>query len=353
MINIGNDDLMNFCQQAFISLGALVEVENNNVLEVIMDDKLSDNFNQRSYLKFVSDRNLQDQYPEAEFISYGHPYLDSLINIASQKGSVTRLYLNGLPTTTGHIRDKIGHRVKFYNCKTNFLLDILERFSYCLFNFKISYLGDDKKEQIKTVVVDRFSAGVDNKLLDILNTLFVGTKCEFKGMSEGETKPLGEVYDAACGYIKNEITSTIEEMKKISLKRLSKEIMRVENYYSENEAEIRQKLSKDGLSNEQRHRLKEKLKINTLEKERKILDLEEKYKLKVNIKLLNVALIYQPKIRCKLEILDRGKSFYFNVFWNPVFKDIEPPFCMKCKSPDYEMWFDANSGLICPTCHQG
>lgn len=346
------DDLMDFCQQSFTSLGALVEVENNNMLEVIVDDELSNNFNRRSYFKFVFDRNLREQYPETEFISYGHPYLDLLINLASQKGLVTRLYLNGLTTTTGHIQDKVSHKVKFYNCKTNFLLDILERFSYCLFNFKISYLSDDKKEEIKTVVVDRFSAAVNNKLLDVLNTLFVGTKCEFKGMSEGEIKPLGEVYETACGYIKNDIIATIEEMKKINLKKLSKEIMRVENYYSENEVEIKQKLSKQGLNNDQRQRLKGKLKINTVEKERKILDLEEKYKLKVNIKLLNAALIYQPKIKCKLEILGKGNSFYFNVFWNPVFKDIEPPFCMKCKSPNYEMWFEANIGLICPTCHQ-
>ncbi|MBU0700077.1 hypothetical protein KKE26_02080 [bacterium] len=347
------DDLMGFCQQSFATLGALAEIENNKMLEVIADDKLADNFNRRSYLKFIFDRNLQDQYPEAEFISYGHPYLDTLINLASQKGSVTRLYLNGLTTTTGHIRDKITNKIKFYNCKANFLSDILERFSYCLFNFKVSYISDDKKEQIKTVAVDRVSAAVDNRLLDVLDTLFVGTECERKGMSEDEVKPLEEVYEAACGYIKNETSPTIEEIKKISLKKLSKEIMRVENYYLENEAEIKQRLRREGLSDEQQTRLNEKLKLNTLEKERKILDLEEKHKLKVNIKLLNAALIYQPKIKCRLEILGRDKTFYFNVFWNPVFKDIDPPFCMKCKSPSYEMWFDGNFGMICSACHQG
>lgn len=351
MITFGNDDLKDFCSQTFTSLGALAEFEDNGLLEVVASDELSNNFSNKSYFKFVFDRSLLPQYPDAEFISYGHPNLDMLINLASQKGLVTRWYLNGLKTTTGYLQDKVANKIKIYNCKTKYLMDILERFSYCLFNFKISYLTDDKKEEIKTVVVDRFSAAVNNKLLKALDTLSIGTECEFKGMSEGEIKPLAEVYEAGCNYIKNDISPTIEEMKRGILKRLSKEIMRVENYFLENEAEIKQKLNKEGLTNERRQNLKQKLKINALEKEKKILDLEEKYKLKVNIKLLNTALIYQPKIKCKLEIIGNGKSFYFNIFWNPIYKDIEEPFCMKCKSASYDMWFDADLGLICPACH--
>ncbi|MEW6619823.1 MAG: hypothetical protein AB1422_10895 [bacterium] len=350
MLPFGNDDLRDFCQQAFSSLDGLVESENEDMLEVVLSDELATNFDNRSYLKFIFDRKLSTQFPDAEFISYGHPNLDMLINLASQKGLVTRWYINGLTTTTGYLFKKVANKVKFYDCKTKYLLDILERFSYCLFNFKISYLTDDKKEEIRAVVVDRFSSAVNNKLLDVLNTLSLETECKFRGMSEGEIRPLQEVYQAACDYIKNDIASTIEETKKDILKRLSKEIIRVENYYLENEEEINQKLNKEGLSNERRQRLKQKLKINELEKQRKILDLEEKYKLKVNIKLLNVALIYQPKIKCKLEIIGKGNRFYFNVFWNPIFKDIELPFCMKCKSGSYDMWFDTDFGLICPNC---
>lgn len=346
-----NDELMNFCQQIFTSYGALVEVQNDGLMEVVATDEIASNFATKSYLNFIFDRNLVTQYPDAEFISYGHPYLEKIIHLASQKGLITRWYLNGLKTTTGYLSEKVAHKVKFYDCKVKYLLDILERFSYCLFNFKISYLSDDKKEEIKTVLVDRFSAGVNRKLLDILNSLSLDTKCEFRGMSEGEIRPLEEVYQSACHWVKNDIAASIEEMKKGILKRLSKEIIRLENYYLENEAEIKQKLSKETLSHERRQKIKQKLKINALEKEKKILDLEEKYKLKVNIKLLNLALIYQPKIKCKLEIIGRGKSFYFNVFWNPVFKDIEEPFCMKCKTPSYEMEFEPEGELICPTCY--
>lgn len=352
MLFYGNNDLKDFSQQAFTSLGALVDDEKNGLLEVVTSEELSTNFNNKSYFKFIFDRNLLSQYPDAEFISYGHPKLDLLIKLSSQKGFVTRWYINGLKTTIGHISDKVANKVKIYNCKINYLLDILERFSYCLFNFKISYLTDDMKEEIKTVVVDRFSAAVNNKLLDALNTLFIGTECEFKGMSEGEISPLKEVYESACNYIKNEISLTIEEMKQSIMKRLAKEIIRVQNYYLENETEIKQKLSKEGLPSKKRHLLKQKLEINAIEKERKILDLEEKYKLKVNIKLLNVALIYQPKIKCKLEVMGHGTKFYFNVFWNPIFRDIEEPFCMRCKSASYEMWFEPKFGVICPTCHK-
>jgi len=351
MLSFGNDDLRDFCQQTFTSLGGLVDTENDDILEVVTTDELANNFNGKSYLKFVFDRTLLSQYPDAEFISYGHPNLDMLINLASQKGLVTRWYLNGLQTTTGYLRDKVAKKVKIYNCKSKYLLDILERFSYCLFNFKISYISDDKKEEIKSVLVDRFSAAVNNKLLNTLDILSMGTECEFRGMSEGEIRPLNEVYQAACDYIKNDISPTIENMKNGIVKRLSKEIMRIQNYYLENEIEIKQKLSKELKSNERRQRLKQKLKINAIEKEKKILDLEEKYKLKVNIKLLNVALIYQPKIKCKLEIIGDGNRFYFNVFWNPIFKDIEEPFCMKCKSPSYDMWFTPTFGVICPTCY--
>jgi len=138
MLSFGNDDLRDFCQQTFTSLGALVEAEEDHMLKVVTTDELAANFDNRSYLKFVFDRKLMPQYPDAEFISYGHPKLDTLINLASQKGLVTRWYLNGLKTTTGYLRDKVANKVKIYNCKTKYLLDILERFSYCLFNFKIS-----------------------------------------------------------------------------------------------------------------------------------------------------------------------------------------------------------------------
>lgn len=352
MLKAENDNLQHFGQQAFTSLGALVEVTKDGMMEVVVSDELANKLGGKSYFKLVFDRNLLSQYPEAAFISYGHPALDMLINLASQKGLVTKWYLNGLKTTTGYLPDKVANKVKFYNCKTKYILDILERFSYVLFNFKISYLSDDKREEIKTVVVDRSSAAVISpKLLESLNRLIIDTKCEFRGMSEGEIKPSEEIYQTACDYTKNDISSTIEEMKDGILKRLSNEIRRVESYYSENEAELKQKLSKEGLSSQRRQMLKQKLKINALDKEQKILDLEEKYKLRVNIKLLNVALIYQPKIKCKLEITGDGNKFYFNVFWNPVVKDIEEPFCLKCKSSSYQMWFDQEFGLICSTCH--
>ncbi len=133
--------------------------------------------------------------------------------------------------------------------------------------------------------------------------------------------------------------------------RLIKDVARINKYYDHNEDELKSKLNKENLDSKKEETLRQKLQINLIEKQRKILDMEKKHNIKVVIGLINVALISQPKVRCIIRLEGKKGEIEFDVFWDPLFKVIEEAYCPKCNLPTSQLWLQPDKGVLCKACN--
>jgi len=341
-------DLHDFCKMAFESLGCLVD-SRDDCLEVLIPDEFKDEFKDRSYLKIVFRKDLLDS-SDTEFICLGSPILSSLINLVSKRGRFSCFYLDLNPVTS-NLYNKVQRKIRFLNCKSQFLEEMKTYSCYCIFNFKISYLSEDNIEEIRGLVIDLNHLGLRQRFLNSDYTLYLRDKFDPSFLSLIELGNIRKAYEKAKDCLIKEYTPTILNISKGLEKRLRKGMERVNGYYLENEEEINKRIERERIE-EKRERLYQKLQLNRLEKDRKLRELEDKYKIKVKIRLLNLALVFQPKIKAKIELILKDKVRYFNIFWDPLFKEVESAFCQGCREETEDLYFDLKSEkALCKGCY--
>ena len=341
-------DINLFCRNVFESIGCLVDLK-QDYFDVIIPDEIKGQFEDKDYIKFFYNKeNVKGE--RSEFLHIGNPLISSLINIAQNKGKFTYFSLEGLPTTTGNLQEKILRKISFPNIKAIFKTQILTNSATALFNFKITYLHEDKFEEIKTIAINLEPLGLNEKFFTSNYSLYISEKCDFLSMKD-YTKNIQRAYEIACKDLIKKQELTTEKMKLELQKKLKREMERIKEYYKENSEEVTKKLGRIGIQDKSRERLNKKLEVLRLEEKTKILDLEEKYKLRNLFKLLSIALVFQPKIRAHFDALYKDKRLELIVFWDPLLKDVELPYCYACNKQTKSLYYSKNlNKFTCKEC---
>ena len=94
----------------------------------------------------------------------------------------------------------------------------------------------------------------------------------------------------------------------------------------------------------------EKLAFAHAERERKLADVEAKYRLRIHLELINTVLISQPKITLRVRVENRYASVEPTFVWDPLLHRVEPPLCQVCGRPSPRVYLCANGHLADEEC---
>jgi hypothetical protein len=87
------------------------------------------------------------------------------------------------------------------------------------------------------------------------------------------------------------------------------------------------------------------------EEQAQLADLRHKLALRVQIKLLNVLHVIQPKLRLYVQLIPaQGSGGEIEIVFDPALQKIEAPVCPMCARPTLALALTRSSQVVCPAC---
>lgn len=378
------DFILGYCQQ----VGGLVEPPAYGVYDVLLPDEVAAHWGIGSLQRFNFDPALTTPLPlddGRESVSspsarkeggampvttlyYGHPLVETIVFELRQRPANTRLFINPPRLEKPGLRELVEKTFTFSNARPE--AGHIQRnrlYHYTCFNFKVSLVSDEKREMVVSIwmhLQGGYSlppAGIQSRASLESNhaypELMASPPAWRAGAESGENpftpEVLTDLLDRARVALLDEIAPTLESARKRSQHFLELDRARLENYYAGLQRDLEIRLSK--AEDERQPALKSKLSALHDERQSKLADAEHKYRLRLDVELINLAIIAQPKIEIDVEIKKRGLRIVRPAAWDPVRHILEPLVCDVCGRPGEGMTLCesghlAHSACLAPQC---
>jgi hypothetical protein len=378
------DFILGYCQQ----VGGLVEPPAYGVYEVLLPEDVAARWGIDSFQRLNFDPAFISPLPpdvrgesvsspaaweEAEARSvitlyYGHPLVEIIVFELRQRPADTRLFINPRRLEKPGLRELVEKTFTFSNARPatgHIQGDRL--YHYICFNFKASLVSDEKREMVVSLWMHLQggyrlpSSEIQSRVsLDPKNAtpqLMASPPTWHKDIKPGENPFTPEILtallDRARLAVLDEIAPVLESARKRSQHFLVLDRARLGNYYADLQHDLEKRLSK--AEDERQPALKSKLVALQDERQSKLADAEHKYRLHVDLELINLAIIAQPKIEIDVEINKRGLSIIRPAAWDPVRHLLEPLVCDVCGQPGEgltlcESGHLAHAACLAPQC---
>jgi hypothetical protein len=152
-----------------------------------------------------------------------------------------------------------------------------------------------------------------------------------------ESPELSVSFETLSGIIENISQSLIEDELENWHKSLRRKQQRDEDrltdYYSIIIQEIKEKIEKKHLQDEDKQRELDRIEATKMESKRKLADIRERYALKVEAQMHSALVVQLPTVHIACELIRKKLRRPITVIWNPFSKQIEPLRCEESNVP--------------------
>jgi len=223
----------------------------------------------------------------------------------------------------------------------------------------VALITDEKQEELASVLMN-LHTGQPAWELDTQEILPLESEYRLRPMHEAppawrpelplhSPERLAWLQEQAGWAVAGKLTSTIEALQQRTARRLELDRARLDAFYDDTAADLERRLARTE-DEARRASLEEKLAFARLERERKLADVEAKYRLRIHLELINTVLISQPKIALQVSVGNRYTSAQTTFVWDPLPHRVEPPLCQACGRPASRVYLCANGHLAGEDC---
>jgi hypothetical protein len=358
-------DLEQFVVDYLQEAGSLVEPPAFGVYEVLLPEAVADSWHVPAYLQLAFTDTEQKDVTQ---LGYNHPLVEQMVQGAYDHSASTRLFINGLRLDKSGIDDLAIKNWVILNARTqqqkrSTMARV--RSTYVRFNFKAAILSDEKQERLVSVLMDAHAGSrvVDSELIesqamavspDVILTSLPDAPMRWQPKDGPKLKaPLDQ--STLSSLLERAQTAVLQEMQ-AELNALQKRITRfrqldearLTDYYDTLEADLQTRLR--NASAARRPGLQDKLKAVQIERPHKLADLAERYQVRINLTLINLLVIQQPKLIQLLQIGNRSTRMEAYAVWDPLRHQLEPLHCQVCGQPGHRLYLCHNGHLVHADC---
>ncbi len=317
------------------------------LFDVLLPPELERSFG-RGLLAVAADPAALQAESHAELATPGSPFVDQLITWASARGTAARGRLPAGRLRRKGMREEVERSLLFSNCRVRYDIDepqVLD--SRCAqFNFRVTFLSDEKRERMHVVPVNLWSNQVNFALAGHLATALAAG--DDTPHAEAATVPVEQSYLTAQAALRRSVAEETGLHHKRIEKRFGVEYARVCAYYDQMAQELEARRRGDEAG--EARALDNKLQAAAAERERKLHELGEKHQLRVRARLASARLLVQAKTYFTL-LLDRGAATRrLTLCYDSLLERLEPPVCETCRRETTRMHVDTSARMLCPAC---
>ena len=342
----------------FRQVGALVEPPAYGAYEVLLPDEAAARWGISPHQKIVFDAAYQQD--DVTFLHYGHALIETIAEELRGQSANGQFFINNVRPEKPGLPSEIEKAFSLPNAKIFFIpaeKEKIRQHHYARFNFKVSLVADEKRELVLPVWMDLQNGypvtGAEIERLGILDEenqfLHVPSAPAFWNNEPAlSPKTLSALLERARQAVPHELGETLSNLQKRLARFLELDRARLNDYYADLLKDAKRRLQK--ADEERRSALEAKIEVINTERESKLLDVEQKYHLRIQLELVNLAIIAIPKLDLMVEIRKRTSTIKRTVTWNPLLHTIEPLLCDVCNRGGMTLHLCENGHLVHAEC---
>ena len=339
-------ELADFVLNAFRQAGGIVEPPAYGVHEVLLPEEMAQHWHVPTYQRLA----FADEPPaemagteDVTVLGYGHPLVDTLIEELRARPTCMRVYVNDVRLDKRGLPELARQTLAFPNAR---LSEIPRRgesaalYHYVCFNFKAALITDEKREQLVTVALDAQAGFAVPELAHIERLVRLEEESAFGHLlpapvrwlpgQQALSRPVLEgLLERATHAALDELAVPLDTLRRRAARYLELDQARLTGYYDDIARDLQRRLERADDPG-RRESLEAKLAAAEAERQAKLADVEAKYRLRVELELLNLQVIVQPKILLPVHIGNRTVEIERTVVWDPLLHRIEPLACDVC-----------------------
>lgn len=340
--------LQTFVLSYLQELGSLVERTAPGIHEVVLPDAVAHQWRVPAYQQLAFDEAVNGQVTH---LDYTHPFVETMIAAARAQAASTMAYITGLRLDKPGLAEVVRSSWNLPNSRVVERRDAVVarvRSTYIRFNFKAALVSDEKHEQLVSILMDAnagYAAPAPEPIMQAVNavqpdvlvkslanapmrwTAPDGTACT----DPLAAQTLQELLHRTQAAVLRELADPLQTLQRRSQRFLELDEARLQDYYDDMAHDLQQRLA--SAQAERRDNLEEKLRAVEAERTAKLADVAERYRVRLDLTLLNLMVIVQPKLALPVSLETRTTKLATYAVWDPLLHRVEPLACTVCGLP--------------------
>jgi len=346
-------ELADFVLSSFRLVEGIVEPPAYGIYEALLPEGVARRWDVPTYqrLAFADEATAEvTGADDVTIVGYGHPLVETLMDETRAEPACVLVYVNDLRLDKRGLFGLARQSLAFPNARLSEVERKGETAALChyvRFNFKAALITDEKRERLVSVVMDAQAGFAVPELTHVEQLARLEEKSAFEhllfapvrwlpgpGHEDGVlSRPVLEgLLKRATHAALDELAAPLETLRRRAARYLELDQARLTGYYDDIARDLQRRIeraSDDG----RRASLKDKLTAAQAEREAKLADVEAKYRLRVELELINLQVIVQPKVLFPVHIGNRTTRIERTVVWDPLLHRVEPLACDVCGRP--------------------
>jgi hypothetical protein len=292
------------------------------------------------------------EHPGAQLASFGTPFIDRLLRDAVRRGRSGLAYLVGLHLAPHDLAARC-RRALTLPAKTTLQLARVRalHFTQAAFWFQAEFVSDQKEQEIVPLAVDLHHGREVRHLDKLLERSRLAAEPALP-LPEARRAGVAEAFRLARDQVLRTVAGLAHGRARALGQRLEQQISRLRQYYDDLAAELGSQAPRGRDAEEAATRLRERREALVREQRLRVAELTQKSVLRVELRLLQVLLIQQPKLLARAEVVTASQSALpLELIWDPLTEALEPPTCPACGHPTFTLDVGRQGRLHCPDGH--
>ena len=272
---------------------------------------------------------------------------------AVSRGRHIVLYMVGLNLAPQGLDDRLRRAVTLpsgFTLKLEKLRPL--HFPQAVFWFEATFVSDQKEQDLLTAAIDVHHGRQVRHLDRLVDRTHLAEK-PWSPLAEAPHPGLHTAYPIARDRVVRTLSSLANTYHRELHERLDRQLERISRYYGDLRAEVEEQLQKARNREGDPAKHVTRLEALTREEQSQSAELRRKSQLKVNLRLLNLLVIHQPKLLLQTTVTSVGRRSATNRLewvWDPLVEAIEAAICTECRHPTFEFGVTRQGRLVCPAC---
>jgi hypothetical protein len=346
------DPLEQFLIEYVDTVGGLADAIEPQVYDVLMPDAATP---QRIALD--PDALPEHAHASAQLLTFGSALLDELIERAQTRGRIGLAFLDDVHLQPHALAQRVTRDVVLPEQITLRVENTRPLYvAHSLFWFEVTYLGDEKEQQLYPLAIDRYYGRQVRYLDELLSgERFADTRRWV--FADASIVPLDQAYLAARDAVVRTVRAEVNTRQHHAQMRLVAQTERMRRYYADLGAELAERIEKAQARGDETESLR--LRQDALQREEgvRLDELTRNAQLRIHLKLINLLHVKIPR----LFISTRVTSKQFPVFhpasltltWDPLIEKTDALVCPYCQHPTFELRVNRQGVLHCAECNPG
>lgn len=301
-------------------------------------------------LRIAFDPEALPEHPGAQLASYGTPLIDRLLGDAVARGRFARLHHVGLNLSphdlSGRVRRSLtvppGARITIKRTR-------LLSFSQAVYWFEATFVSDQKEQEVLSVGLDLHHGRQVRHLEELLAP---GRLSDVPAVSlpEARALSLAAAYPLARDRVVRTLAAHANARSREIHEHSERQIARMRRYYADLRAEVEEQRGRAHARGDDEARFTGRLQALEREERLRISELEQKSRLRVQLRLLQLLVVQQPKFWLEATVHVGEQAGQLELVWDPLTEALEAATCPQCHKPSTAWELTRQGRLLCPGC---